>query len=294
MQRESHKQTNKRVGKVLCNAFQRRFDVTVRLVTAGDQTGSPDAVIEVGGKSVVLELAGYRQRDEYHELEVRESQVRSALLDSLPRSGAPAYTMHINWKYEPRLNVALGISDRRARVPKGDEIGSFCEEFNRLVRFVSRNPTMLGKALCFKDAKTVAAFSRYMPDEPLVDKADYPTLAGFCSSITLDAWTHPGPPLIQTSFDARWVGTDFGEIERVVGNKLNKLANYRTEAQGKEVWLVLYTDGMPPSTWTDEAERDDVLKKIRETIARSSDQFDQVWWAEDTCLRNEAKIWGPM
>ena len=75
-----------------------------------------------------------------------------------------------------------------------------------------------------------------------------------------------------------------------MGNKLNKLANYRTGAKGKEVWLVIYADGMPPSTWTDEAERDDVFKKIRETTARSSDQFDRVWWAENTRFTNQAKI----
>ena len=214
MQQESHKQTNQRVAKELCNAFRCRFDVKVRFMMAGDQTGSPDAVIEVGGNSVVLELAGYRQRDEYYQLEELESAVKSLVRDVLAQSGAPPFSIRINWRNERRRKRKQGMTDRIARVPRGPDQQSFANEINKVIRFVQGHPRFEGKNIVLHNRETVAAFRRNAPDEPILESAEYPTLAYFCSSITLDAWTLPGPPLINSSFDARWVGADFEEIER--------------------------------------------------------------------------------
>ena len=291
MQGESPEQTNRRVATEFCNAFQRQFDVAARLVTVGDQTGPPDAVIEIGGERVVLELTGYRQRDEYRELEARESQVRSALADSLQQSGAPPFSIRINWTYERRRKRKQGMPDRIARVPRGPDQQSFANEIDQLIRFVQGHPCFEGKNIVFRNRETVAAFRRHAPDKPILESAEYPALARFCSSITLSTLSLPMPPSISSSFDSRWVAADFGEIERVVGTKLNKLANYRIDAKGKKVWLVLYADGMPPSTWTNEAERDKVFKLILQTAVRSDDPFDAIWWAEETRFVSEARIW---
>ena len=140
MQRESHEQTNRRVATEFCNAFQRQFDVAARLVTVGDQTGPPDAVIEVGGKSVVLELTGYRQRDEYYQLEELESGAKSLVRDVLEQSGAPPFSIRINWRLECRRKRIQGMTDRIARVPRGPDQQSFANEINKLIRFVQGHP----------------------------------------------------------------------------------------------------------------------------------------------------------
>ena len=291
MQRESHEQTNRRVGTAFCEAFQRQFDRAARLLTVGGQTGSPDAVIEVAGKQVVLELAGYRQRDEYHELEVRESEVKSALADSLQQSGVPPFDIYIGWREEPRQNLAKSISRDRTRVPDKAAQPDFLAEFVRSVRVVAKNPQLNGREIVFDNAEVVAEFKRNSPDTPMLDRREYPTLAHYCTSIRLDSLSHPRRPLIHSPFDARWVGPDLQETERVLGNKLNKISQYRAAARGKDLWLVIHADGMPPSTWTNEAERGQVFKLICKTAARLSDQFDQVWWAEYTWFQDETKIW---
>jgi hypothetical protein len=65
-----------------------------------------------------------------------------------------------------------------------------------------------------------------------------------------------------------------------VGEKLKKVETYRSRAAGRRCWLVIYSDGFPPSAWIAPEDVPQMCEVVRECSYGATAQFDRVWWLD--------------
>ncbi len=81
------------VANEFCKAYTRQFGVPASVIDV--ETENVDAIIDVGGNTVALELVSYRERDEYHEVEETDSQVKQRItMEKITAIRRPHLTVH--------------------------------------------------------------------------------------------------------------------------------------------------------------------------------------------------------
>lgn len=95
---------------------------------------------------------------------------------------------------------------------------------------------------------------------------------------------HPGVRvgLPRTSMDTLWSGLDSGALDRIVRQKLERLAGYRESPDVAQkllpVWLVVHIDEWPLSACVPEPLIAQAIEVTRERLQRwPGDGFDSVW-----------------
>ena len=92
MKRGTNEYISRSVANEFCKAYTRQFGIPASIIDV--ETEAVDAIIEVGGIIVALELVSYCQQDEYHEVEPADSHVRKRISEA--RSTAANKTTHIH------------------------------------------------------------------------------------------------------------------------------------------------------------------------------------------------------
>ncbi|MFH1748654.1 MAG: hypothetical protein ABIG44_16590 [Planctomycetota bacterium] len=284
------KKWERHVATEFCKAYQKKFEVSATFVEVGEDP--PDVIIAVDGKKVAVELVGYRQRDEHHEVELAETRLKERLSHALQASGLHPYEIDISWKGEPRKKRHLGMTGRRTFVPRTDDnVQSFVDEFIQLVEHVKQNREFDGKVILFRRKPLLPGGPTTHMGYAAILASDFPTLARFCNEVCIAQWTHWSKPPMTSSLDARGVGLDRQQLERVVCEKTEKIRPYRDRACGIPLWLVVHSDWFPTCTRLPESDRPEAIKIIRDIVTNSPDRFDAVWWAEYTGSVDATEIW---
>ena len=281
----SHAERNRQTAEEFCRAYARQYGTTASVT--GVEDNALDALAVVGGREVALELVGYRQRDEHLEAEHGDSIIKERISTALAESDLPPYQVRLWWKQEVRRKRQRGSSPGVAKIPRGQQVERFAEEFVKLVRYVDRNPDLAGRKLLLRPPGRV-------PRAPMpwgiVDASRFPLVASYCEHVTLEAWPHAFKPMIRSSADARHLGLDMEQLAKKVRDKIDKLPTYRKRACARPVWLVVHSEGWPLSSRMYRAHRDQAIGTVAVVARESPERFDEVWWAENTAYIDAAAI----
>lgn len=281
---KQHEYESRSVANEFCKGYARQFGVLASVIDV--ETENVDAIIDVGGVRIALELVSYCQQDEYHEVERADSHARKAVSEALTEANCSPFTIHISWAIEPRKTRVAG-AENRARVPRGQNAVCFAAEIVALVACVKKESTLCKKRISFTpdpDDKNQTPAPGYR----FLDSKRFPLLTEFCCELRL-APCAAGFAL-QTSANFRVVGLDGTQLARVVRDKLGKLARYRDGVGAKQLWLAVHNDGRYLSTAVRPGAHNDALDVIHQVLKGVGRSFDRVWWVENTGLLDAAKL----
>ncbi len=283
----SNEEISQHVADEFCKAYARQFGVATSVTET--ETQDVDAIIDIDGVAVALELVSYRQRDDFIEDENADCNAQREISKAFTAAGLPPIEVRIEWNTEKRRKVQLGASAHRSMVPRGRTLQDFIAELVQLAKYVLDNQDLAKQHLAF--CQQPERSNRHAPTGgAFVDSSQYEFLAKYCDSVVLEEWKHPGQPAIRTSANVRHVGVDSEFLREKITSKLRKLDRYRNGVNGKQVWLVIHSDGNPLSTRVPASIRSDILGVIREVLDVSSESFDKVWWAENTGYSDSTKL----
>ena len=285
MNRKTNEDISHRVADEFCKAYTRRFGVPASVIVVEKE--NVDAIIRVGEVMVPLELVSYRQKDEYHEVEQADSQVREKISGALAIANLPPFMIHISWAIEPRTKMVAGLSNQRARVPPGRKTICFAEQIAELVDCAQKDYRLCNNYISFCNDPEDRN-QNPTPGWIFLDRKRFPLLSQYCASMTL-APSAAGHSL-QTSVNFRVVGLDENHLKSIVRDKLEKLALYRDSIGGKQLWLAVHSDGRFLSTRLPPGLHEHALDVIRQEIQKAERSFDKVWWVENSGFLDAAEL----
>ncbi len=89
----------------------------------------------------------------------------------------------------------------------------------------------------------------------------------------------------------RGTAIDFAEINRKIRDKHDNLGEYRRQQPGAPVWLLYYAEGyLSTGRLPGRGHNSEVVEHLRQLIARETDKFDAVWWADDLFAMHGPKL----
>ncbi len=272
------------VANEFCKAYTRQFGVPASVIDV--ETENVDAIIDVGGNTVALELVSYRERDEYHEVEETDSHVKGRISEALAIAAIPPFAIHIEWAMEARTKLAAGLSVQRARLPFGPKAIGFADEIVALLFCVQKDRTLCDKRILFcNDPEDLK--QNPTPGCVFLDRKSFQLLSHYCCEIRC---RHAACASLQTSANFRVGGLDETQLTGVVRDKFGKLARYRDGIHGKQLWLAVHSDGRHLSTRPTPGLHKDAVQAIRQEIQRAEGSFDKVWWVENTGFVDVAEL----
>jgi hypothetical protein len=177
------------------------------------------------------------------------------------------------------------------KLPGASDVEAFVSELSDFVLFARENPRFINKSVWFRLVRERRGSTGLLACYAIADRDRFPVVAEYCSNCLITGASPHINPVIRTSCDTRQIGIDKGELSRVVTKKLNKLSKlYRQRAAGKPVWLIIHSDGWPPSTRIPKQHAEQACTLIRELVTKADARFDAVWWAESTGFAAAAEI----
>jgi len=286
--RPTKEETSRQVANEFCNAYTKQFGVPASVIDV--ETENVDAIIRVGEDRIALELVSYRQRDEYHELERADSQVREQISRAQAASGLPAFQVKISWAMEDRRKRDVALSPKRPKIPRGQQAMNFAREIVALVACAQKDCTLHNNHIGF--CNDPQARNRGAPPGwVFMRRAQFPLLSEYCFFVRIEPWPLATNPPIRTSADMRVTGLDEFQLRDGIRKKLRKFAQYRAGVGDKQLWLLVHSDGHPLSARLPPGLHERAVKVIREEIPEEGASFDKVWWGENTGFSDAAELY---
>lgn len=285
---ESNEQASRRVAEQFCGAYERQYDQKSHVVDV--EHDNVDAIIDIAGSQIAIEVTSYVQRDEYYEVESRDSDFKTRLSTRLGEAGLGAFSIHVNWRQASRLAPAGGESRTCAKIPRQMGVLEIVvEELVALAGDASTNERLVDHNITFWKSERNPS-RRALRGELALDPGAYPNLADSISSILINVTPLAQSASISTSADARSIGLDDVQLRDVATNKLEKLPKYRSKNRDRSLWLVIHCDWNRMSTILPEAHRHRAFGVIRDAVQNARDRFDKIWWAEKTGYLDVAEL----
>lgn len=261
--------------------FCELHDAQPALVRPNDPP-APDFTIKIGDQEVLLELTQYRELGPHNDATERDQEFK-AYFGKLWANDPSVNELLVSLSYR-RNGEHFRIPSVRNNTHKADAVIS---EVKALGILYAPHERLKVVTIRVAPKAELAIRKRRTPGFLYVAEEDYPALADYLDEI--DFWytgATCGCPC--TSVQTRLRAVDLKEIIRVVRQKHSKLPTYRSNAEDRSVWLLLYDEGLPPTGRLREREVLEVVQGVRGLLAEFGDQFDSIWWghnllAERTC-----------
>lgn len=248
------------------------------------QPDPPDGILRNGDDRVAVELVQYRAQTMENE--------RYEPDDAL------AQLLHDEWLEDPDVQEFTPFlyyrKDRqgRYRVPRPRDRKAFISELKALVKMYPP-PTSdhVMVILIRPDLSEGEELSRSPELRPTVASHSGATLTEYLEKVLLSF--HPGLSLgtAHTSLGHSYAWLDSEIIRRCVARKIAKLPDYRSKTE-HPIWLVIHSDGWPPSARLLDHFVPEAVRLARETLDQERDGpgFDAVFWYDDVLTISGGRI----
>lgn len=257
---ERQKQYEARIARVFCRSLKNNW----ALVEQPDPPAA-DCLIGNTSRTVAVELASYRQQGPDNELHEADWAFKTHIHDTWISDAS------VN---ETSLHLEYRRSKNRPLVPKPKTRDPLASDLKRLAcdDAIPKD----GEVEVTFLAATEDDFE--LPGPPAwrsIATPRYPELEKYFTSVRI--LRHPGIHLglPSTSLDVVYLGLDRKELERVLRNKVDNLAGYRTAHD--EVWVLVHSDGVPSTAHVPRLHMSDALAIGGDVLSA----FDAVYWLED-------------
>lgn len=270
-QRDRQREEEKFVAIQFCRLYEVSRACRCKVIQQCDPP-KPDALIEVGGANVFLELAAYREQGPHNVAQELDEELKDLIAEA--------------WRQDPEVKhflVSLHYrkNGQRFCVPNRKSNRSvLIQELKVLVCRVGKPLSERVILVRFAPADKTEWYMRHTRGTQWTAGEEYPVLAKYCDSLWIRCRPKSSSNRPRSSLDARATGVDKKELQEVYTAKIGKLAAYRKEAEGNPVWLLLYSLVWPSSARVAPVLQDRLLKNLQ-SITEKAPGFDKVWWGNN-------------
>lgn len=208
---------------------------------------------------------------------------------------------HDCWLYDERVNqFSVGVVYDRtrsghAKVPPCQEHGPVVGELKTLVEkcpvewFESNFAVRARPGSTNQPIELRRTYDR--PDARFSTEC-FPLLASHFREVALTF--HPSIRLgtLGSDLNSAFVGVDIGEVVRLVSKKLRAVAS--RAITGRELWLLIHSDGWPLSACVGSDEQLAAALKATRALGESDGRtarVDRIWWMNDTLIDSSRRIY---
>jgi hypothetical protein len=273
-----------RVGRALCAELIARGSAHRAVVVSVGVNEDPDVIAEINGTWVAVELTAYRQDDALKEVEAVDHGLCESLRAEL--NAQPATRGVMLFAHFRKDGARRGGT--RPAVPTSPTHADVAREIAQAVLRLKRLPIWDGSAeveVSFESAETAATMNslpvsgrgrRYW----CFDASEFPKVAEI--GVTVSVAPSRPDAAVAVNSEMNWRNAD-GQpqvVTDLVRKKLAKLSRYRAQTPGCPCWLVIYSEGFPPSAWVAAEDVPVMCDVAREELQRSEQRFDAAWWLD--------------
>ena len=245
------------------------------------QRDAPDFEITHGPNRLFLELAEYRERGSYNELQDKNDRF-VAQLRAILREAGLQYTVWFSYREESYKGISFPSNSKC-----WPAIG--CELVSLINGLADAFPLLKHFRCHFRSRSNVRNKKTYLSGYHFLANEEYPILSTYCRGITFAPRSGLFPDV--HSLRTRMYGPDFDAVIDVIDRKCAKSQEYVKETDGAPVGLLYYATGhcnsrIPPRLYDEQFK-----EHIAQVIGNSDHSFSHVWWAIDLFIEDNLKVW---
>lgn len=257
----------------IANRFCVLLDSSAEIVDEAIDERAGDVLVRCADSDVCVQLVAYLQSDEQQRLEKPCEKLEEIIAQQFSDDDLMGI----------RYQIFLGASPR---IPKREDRNAFARELVALAEAIRSDLVREGAEVCFLPRRIL----ENVPDDAsgsYVAKEEFPTLSLFCNHIVASFQSQDRPAsIVRPIMGSRWLYPDTEHLERVLGEKLEKTAQYREYSDDRGIWLLIHSDGDTLARMADGEDLDTLVSQAKKQIEESDSRFDQHWWIADAKLES--------